>query len=125
MPASPATPASINPTLDQLEKNQSEAIKRIEQLSREYKRPDRFAELPAVRENVIRLANARAGLTMAAAKVRRLSDRLDGEYQRLGETADVKAALESLGPPHRLGSGKDLPGEAARKLGVIETSNPP
>lgn len=112
-------PAALGPTREQLiqsAKDLDEQVKRLKQLAKD---GTRLAEFQPAREDAIRLSNARVGLALAAASLRRRSAEAPAEYERLETSAAVRAALRQL-PPQRLGTGRDYLAEAAERLSRIE-----
>lgn len=113
-------PAALGPTRDQLKQTAKELEEQISRLRRAYKNTTKLAEYQPARDEVIRLANARAALTIAAAALRRQLDGFPPEYERLSKVAAVTAALKQLGPPHRLGTGRNYAADAAERLSRID-----
>jgi hypothetical protein len=112
-------PAAIGPTREQLKQSAKELDAQVKQLRKVAKDGTKLAEFQPAREDVIRLANARAALTLAAASLRRTTGELSKEYERLGNIAAVRGALAKL-PHQRLGTGKDYVADAAERLARIE-----
>lgn len=112
-------PAALGPTREQLiqsAKDLDDQIKRLKQVAKD---GTRLAEFQPAREDVIRLSNARVGLTLAAAALRQRTAEMPAEYERLEKIAAVRAALRQL-PQQRLGTGKDYTAEAAERLARID-----
>lgn len=111
--------AALGPTREQLKQQAKDLDEQVRRLKKVALDGTRLAEFQAVREDVIRLANARAALTLAATALRRRSAEMPKEYDRLGKIASVRAALNKL-PQHRLGTGKDYAADAAERLARID-----
>lgn len=65
--------------------------------------PAQLAGLPDVQTRLIELTRLRLRLTVATLTLRDQVPQLDSDYRRLSQDAEVTAALEQLGPGHRLG----------------------
>jgi hypothetical protein len=118
-------PAALGPTRDQLKQTAKDLDAQVKQLRKVAKDATKLAEFQPAREEVIRLANARAALTLAAAALRGTAGTLPKEYERLGNSAAVRGALAKL-PQQRLGMDKNYVADAAERLARIErtvTSN--
>lgn len=113
-------PAAIGPTRDQLKQSAKEVEAQIKRLRHVYKDGSRLAEFQPARDEVIRLANARAGLTLAAAALRRRLGEIPNEYDRLAKIPEVRTALARLGPTERLGAARNYEAEAAERLARID-----
>lgn len=113
-------PAALGPTRDQLKQSAKELEAQIKRKRRDYMDGTRLAEFQSARDDVVRLANARAGLTLAAAAFRQRLAQIPQQYERIGKIAAVRAALSRLGPAHRLGTGRNYASDAADRLARID-----
>jgi hypothetical protein len=110
----------IGPTKEQLDRSYSDLQKRVAQLRKEFRKPDRFAEYQPVRDEAIRLANARASVTLAAIALRGKLVAMTARYERLGAQHEIVTALAAQTPPHRLGPAKEYSAEAAKRLARLD-----
>ncbi|MEX2185862.1 MAG: aspartyl protease family protein [Pirellulales bacterium] len=113
-------PAALGPTRDRLKQSAKELEAHIKRLRSDYKDGTHLAEFQPARDDVIRLANARAALTLAAAALRRNLTEMPEQYDRIAKIPAVRAALSQLGPTIRLGTGRNYATDAADRLARID-----
>lgn len=112
--------AALGPTREQLKQSAKELETHIARLRKQYKDGTRLAEYQPARDEVVRLANARAGLTLAATALRRRLNEMPAQYDRVAKSPAVRAALLRLGPSQQLGAGRNYAAETAERLTRID-----
>ncbi|MEX0641342.1 MAG: hypothetical protein WD468_01505 [Pirellulales bacterium] len=95
----------------QAEEKLKQHVAQYAKLKAQHKSSQRFGEDPAVRQDVVRLVNARTQLGLDVIEIRRSLAELPAAYRRVGADAEIAAAVAALGGRARLGPAKDYSGE--------------
>jgi hypothetical protein len=108
-----------------IEARADEEKKAIRQLKARYLAPERFAEHPQSRDEVVRLLNARNDLLLVMLALPRTQSELAADYRRLTRDAAVRQALSDLGGKHRLGPLRDYRSDLRRLAAIDRTLTDP